>query len=178
MNHQKLLQSFLQQASQPIVLQSIGVVFILLMGWEIVSSVRLFPMLNQKVQLSESRMQNTGLASSEIAKVDDQAAPLFGDYVPPNLDAAGVSESMLNLKVVGIIFAVDEKDSEVLLQKPDGQEQFFRVSDKLTDGSEIKRITTEGVLVLRNGKLERLSLPKEDVPFENPAQPIRFENEK
>lgn len=102
---------------------------------------------------------------------------LFGDYVPDHLDAAGVRQSMLNLKVVGVLFDEIEKDSQVLLQKPDGQEQFFRIGDTLSDGAVIKRITTEGVLVLHAGELERLSLPKEDLHFRDPAQPLSFGEE-
>lgn len=96
--------------------------------------------------------------------------PLFGVYVPKNLNDGDVKRSMLNLKVVGVMFAARESDSQVIIRNENGHEQLFRVGDHLAGGVLIKRITLDGVLVVHNGELESLSLPKNELIFEPPSK--------
>lgn len=91
--------------------------------------------------------------------------PLFGDYVPTSLDASGIKQSMLDIRVVGVVFAKDEQASQVLMHLSNGQEAVFVVGDHLPGGIEIIRITQEGVLLRHDGELERLSLPKQALQF-------------
>ena len=100
----------------------------------------------------------------------------FGDYVPTNLNDAGVKESMLDLTLVGIMFGTTEKASHVIIRSSGGHEQPFSVGDSLPGGAVIKRITPDGVLVMRNGTLESLSLPKDALTFEPPAKPLEGSN--
>jgi general secretion pathway protein C len=173
----KSVELILKHASRPLLLQFLSAVFVVLMIWDWVSGIGLFSGLNHAVQsrILASKNQESGAHESSLQSTLNQS--LFGEYVPSSLDAAGVRQSMLDLKVVGVLFAVNEKDSQVLLQRPDGQEQFFRVGDTLSDGSMIKRITTEGVLVLRAGELERLSLPKEELQFRASGTPLPLGDE-
>ena len=97
----------------------------------------------------------------------------FGEYVPKNLNDLDVKQSMLNLKVVGILYSDSEKNSNVIIRTSEGREQTYRVGDSLPGGAVIKRITPDGVLVVRKGALERLSLPKNELIFEAPAKPLR-----
>ena len=83
---------------------------------------------------------------------------------------------MLDLKVVGIMFANTEGDSHVIIRTAGGHEQTFRVGDSLPGGVVIKRITPEGVLIGRNGALESLSLPKNALIFEPAAKPLGISN--
>lgn len=170
----KSVELIIKHASQPLVLQLISTVFVVLIIWDLASGVNLLSRLNRIVASDIAASQNQELKAHESTVDSALNLPIFGEYVPVSLDAAGVRQSMLDLKVVGVIFAEDEQDSQVLLQKPDGQEQFFRVGDALSDGSIIKRITTEGVLFLRAGELERLSLPKEELQFRTPGNPLRL----
>ncbi len=173
----KSVELILKHASRPLVLQLICAAFVVLIAWDWGDGIRLFSRLNDSVQsrIEASKKQETGAHESVLQSSINQS--LFGEYVPNSLDAAGVRQSMLDLKVIGVLFALDEKDSQVLLQKPDGQEQFFRVGDTLSDGSMIKRITTEGVLLLRAGELERLSLPKEELQFRTAGTPLPLGDE-
>lgn len=161
--------SIKKHVSSPISSQILCVVFVILIFWEIISDLTLVPKLNQEVRL-HTEVSLTKVQDEVIS--DSIKHPLFGDYVPSNLDAAGVRQSMLNLKVVGILFSENEKDSQVILQSPNGQEHFFHVGDNLPSGGTIKRITKEDVLVSRGGELERLSMPREELNFEAIAQPL------
>lgn len=98
--------------------------------------------------------------------------PLFGHYIPTNLNDASVKESVLNIEVVGILFSSNNADSQVILQSGGGKEQTFRVGDTLTGGAVIKRITPEGMLIERVGVLESISLPKNELIFEAQPKPL------
>ena len=98
--------------------------------------------------------------------------PFFGKYVPNNLNAADVKQSLLNLKVVGIMLAKPEKDSQVILHTAGGRDQTFRVGDTLPGGVIIKQITADAVFVERKGELASLSFPKNELIFDAPAKPL------
>ena len=98
--------------------------------------------------------------------------PFFGKYIPKAIDDASVKESVLNVKVVGILFAAREEDSHVILKVASGHEQTFGVGDTVSGGAVIKRITAQGVLFERNGALESLSLPKNELIFDAQAKPL------
>lgn len=91
-------------------------------------------------------------------------ASLFGVFVPNDL--ANVKKSMLNVTLVGILFADPIEDSQVIIQDSSGEALNYKLGDKIPGDASIKRITSMGVLVERNGALESLSLPKNDLTFE------------
>lgn len=98
---------------------------------------------------------------------------LFGEYVPRDVGAAGVKRSGLNVSVVGIVFSSDEASSHVMLELPDHQVKLFVVGDEIPGGAVLKRITPEGILLMRNGVMESLSLPKNDALFSPPPTPLK-----
>jgi general secretion pathway protein C len=91
---------------------------------------------------------------------------LFGTYVPRNVKDSDIKESMLNLEIVGILFSMNEKGSQVILRMASGQQMTYQVGDKVPGGAVIKRITHDGVLFERLGTLERLNLPKDTLRME------------
>jgi len=103
--------------------------------------------------------------------------PLFGDYVPKNLNDADIKQSMLNLTVVGVMFAPHEEDSLVMLRAAAGREQTYHVGDVVPGGAVIKRVLPDGVLVGRDGSLESLSLPKKQLIFDEPASALSTLND-
>ena len=96
----------------------------------------------------------------------------FGDYVPVRLDEAGVKQSLLNLTVVGIMYSSEEALSQVIIRTEPLHEEAFWVGDTLPGGGVIKRITRDGVLMRRQGSLERLTLPKNELRFEASPKPL------
>ncbi len=85
---------------------------------------------------------------------------LFGRYVPVSASGASIKPSTLNLKIVGVLYAEDEHDSVVMIA---GQEALYRLGDKVPGGAIIKHITPDGVVFERDGTLERLNLPKDEL---------------
>lgn len=98
---------------------------------------------------------------------------LFGVYVSNNLST--VKKSMLNVTLVGILFANKINDSQVIIRSADGEENTYKLGDTIPGGAVIKRIMSSGVLVERNGNLESLSLPKNELIFEPVAKPLEGE---
>lgn len=99
-------------------------------------------------------------------------SPIFRVYVPQNLADGNVKRSLLNVRVVGVMFASREDESQVILRLSSGEEQSFRVGERLPEGALIKRITQDGILIEYQGVLESLSLPKQELNFEPPAKPL------
>lgn len=98
---------------------------------------------------------------------------LFGEYVPNDLNA--VKKSMLNVTLVGILLGGSKEQSQVIIGSAGGDELNYKVGDTIPGGAIIKKITADGVLVERNGTLESLSLPKNDLTFEPLAKPLKEE---
>ncbi|MBA2656116.1 MAG: general secretion pathway protein GspC [Tatlockia sp.] len=136
--------------------------------WEIVSGLY-FTIPVQSIKKPElvSKVQEPVHANSPLFKI-----AMFGDYVPVNLSEADIKQSMLDVQVLGILFAKEENQSQVILRVGGGKEETYTVGDSLAGGAIIKRISAEGILVLHNGALESLSLPKNELIFDQPAKPL------
>ncbi|KTD11259.1 type II secretion system protein N [Legionella jamestowniensis] len=98
--------------------------------------------------------------------------PLFGDYLPANLAEADIKQSMLDAEIVGIMFDDNEEYSQVIIKVGGGPEKVYSIGDSLPGGAIIKRISPDAIVVLHNGALESLSLPKNELIFEAPAKPL------
>ncbi|KTD16299.1 type II secretion system protein N [Legionella jordanis] len=97
---------------------------------------------------------------------------LFGDYVPVNLSDNEIKQSMLDAEVVGVLFSSQAENSQVIIRAGGGPEKIYSIGDSLPGGAVIKRISQNGVVVLHNGALESLSLPKNELIFDAPAKPL------
>lgn len=98
-------------------------------------------------------------------------ASLFGLY----LDEAHVKKSMLNVTLVGILFAEPVEESQVIIRLASGDEKVYKVGDDLPGEVTLKRILADGILVERLGVLESISLPKESLNFEPAPKPLKEE---
>jgi len=116
---------------------------------------------------------NTGIHSRQNESEHILKASLFGVYVPNDLNS--VKKSMLDLILVGILYADKIEESQVILRSASGVEQNYKLGDTIPGDAVIKRITSGGVLVERNGILESLSLPKNELTFEPVAKPLEEE---
>lgn len=158
--------------SRPIVPQLLCVVLGLLLIGEIASGIYSFFLLDKARPVAHDKFTEAQIKSKLKLTKAGLSTPFYGDYVPKNLNDGDVKQSMLNLKVVGIMFDKREMASHVIIRTAGGLEQTFNQGDKLPGGAIIKRITPEGVLISRNGSLERLSLPKNALIFDAPAKPL------
>ncbi len=98
---------------------------------------------------------------------------LFGEAALSGLDALSVKGSDLNIQVVGIFFAEDQKASHAMLKLSGGEVKLFHVGDKLPGGAVIRRITKTSVLLMQEGELRRLSLPTNEVLFSPPEGALK-----
>ena len=97
--------------------------------------------------------------------------PLFGDYIP-NLATADIKNSTLDIELIGIMYSVAKKKSQVLIKDAGGNEQSYGLGDTLPGGAVIRQIGKNRIIVLYNGSLESLSLPKNELIFDEPAKPL------
>jgi general secretion pathway protein C len=102
-------------------------------------------------------------------------AQIFGEYVPENLNEDNVKKSVLNVAIVGVLLGDNPDESQVIIRAADGEEKTYKVADKISGEAVIKRIMADGILVERNGALESLSLPKNDLIFEPVPKPLSEE---
>lgn len=95
--------------------------------------------------------------------------PLFGSYIPA---AQEIKESLLALEVVGIMYDKNEKNAQVLLRAANGEENVYGINDSLPGGAIIKKINMDSIVVLHNGALERIRLPKSEISNDAPLPSI------
>ena len=100
------------------------------------------------------------------------SASLCGVYVSNDLNGDNVKKSMLNVNLVGVLLGNTMDESQVIIQSANGEEQTYKIDDMIPGDAVIKKIMANGVLVERNGTLESLSLPKNDLTFEAVAKPL------
>lgn len=153
--------------------------------WIIIALISLFSILIITTYLSllwpsgstaEQTIDN-GPPKRVAAKGTDfiQSSALFGVYVPDNLNEGNVKKSMLDVTLVGILLGNKVADSQIILRSAGGNEKTYSLGDEIPGGAKIKRIMAGGILVERNGSLESLSLPKNDLIFEPAAKPLSEE---
>lgn len=157
---------------RPIAPKVICIVLILLTVWQVFVGVTSYFSLDKVPSVRHDLVSEAKIKEKKTLSNENLNTAFFGDYVPNNLNEVYVKQSMLDLKIVGIMFATSEKESHVVVSTASGNEQTFFVGDSLPGGAIIKRITPDGVLILRNGALESLSLPKNALTFEAPAKPL------
>ncbi|MBA2650145.1 MAG: general secretion pathway protein GspC [Legionella sp.] len=100
---------------------------------------------------------------------------LFGVYVPENVNEVIIKKSMLDLTLVGILLANKVADSQVIIRSAGGTEKNYKLGDTLPGGVLLKRITSQGILVEHEGKLESITLPKDELLFEPVSKPLKEE---
>lgn len=157
---------FKQLFFQPIVSKGLCFAFLLFILWQIIHGLAVIR--SDGVMSARQPEENAVLNLNEIKKLTQEnlKKPLFGAYVPVHLSETEIKPSRLNITVVGLILSQDESESKVMIRDQDGQDHLYRQADSLPGGFQIKRITAKGVLVEREGELERLSLPKNELIFE------------
>lgn len=160
-----------QNVSRPIVPRLTCVSLGALIVWQLISGLTTVYTINKSTTHIKNPVIVSSLTSQLTANVGLKA-PLFGKYTPVMINVSDVKKSLLTYKVVGIMLAAHDEDSEVIIDTLSGGHIVYRVGDILPWGTVIKRITSEGIFVERNGELESLSLPKNELIFEPPAKPL------
>lgn len=113
---------------------------------------------SEKKQTFENTKTKTN-SSHVILKPEKSLSsyPVFGQHLNDNNH---IPTTLLNLKLIGILTASDPKDSQALIKVGDNEEMLFQIDDEISDRTILSRVLKDAVLLKRNGKIERLSLPK------------------
>lgn len=161
-----------QNLSRPIIYRLLAISVGIVVIWQLISGVILISSLNRSTTTPEKLTVRIDRSTRQHSSNLGLTTAFFGRYVPENLNDADVKQSMLNLKVVGIMLSIPENDSQVIIHAANGHDQTYRVGDTLPGDVVIKRISRDGVLVERKGDLESLSFPENELIFEAPAKPL------
>jgi general secretion pathway protein C len=136
------------------------------------SSLILTSLDTSKSILQDKKLENNSKIDTTNYLLD---SPLFGVYVPPEFNEESVKKSLLDVTLVGVLLSNQERKSQVIIRSAGGEEKTYAVGDSIPGGALIKRITSAGVLVERDGSLESLSLTKEDLTIEPVPKPLEGE---
>ena len=93
-------------------------------------------------------------------------AHLFGKAESANPVAAApaeVPETRLNLTLRGVLAAPGDQ-AFALIASGSGPESLYQVGDPLPGGARLKEVLADRVVLERNGQLETLKLPREEMP--------------
>ncbi|MCA0403642.1 MAG: general secretion pathway protein GspC [Proteobacteria bacterium] len=99
------------------------------------------------------------------------SSALFGNYVPKDLSKAVIKESMLNFKLMGVLYSATKNESQAIISDGNNERYYF-IGDTLPGGAVIKAIRKNSVVVLYDGTLESISLQKNKLEFEPQATPL------
>ena len=89
--------------------------------------------------------------------------PLFGEHLKNAMDGKNIPNTLLNLTLIGILKASKPEESQAFIKVGETEEQLYLINDPLSEDTQLIRILDNAVLLKRNGKIERLSLPKEEL---------------
>ena len=161
-----------QNLSRPIVPRLACLGLSILIVCQVVSGMMSMSAINKSAATSEQSNVVTTPSTNNSSSGVGLNALFFGKYTPMMINVADVKKSMLTYKVVGIMLAAHDEDSSVIIDTLSGGDIVYHVGDILPWGTVIKRITSDGIFVERDGELESLSLPKNELIFEPPANPL------
>lgn len=102
---------------------------------------------------------------------------LFGEYIPKALGKGNVPQTLLDLKLVGVMLSKPPEYSQVLLAVGGGREKVYRLGSEIPGGAKIIRILANGIIIRHNGQYESLKLPQEKLEYNKPAKPLEFDND-
>ncbi|MDP3706443.1 MAG: type II secretion system protein N [Legionellaceae bacterium] len=148
----------------------------LCMGMILMGEIILFALALRDISHTQTNQTRNPIekATRGAVKLDaGLSIPLFGEYIPKQLDDLNIKRSTLNLHVVGILYSTRKNDSQVIIRTSDGEEKAFKMGDAIPGGAILKQISTDGVLVKHDGVLESLSLPKNELIFDAPPKPLK-----
>ncbi len=102
--------------------------------------------------------------------------PLFGKYIPDGSLSQTTPKTLLNLNLLGVLLAKPQNISQAIIQISSGRENVYHLNDVIPGGAKIIRIDSDKVLLLQNGRIEKLSLPKSPLRFEEHLESLEFED--
>ena len=78
-------------------------------------------------------------------------------------------ETRLNLSLKGLVAAASQQEARALIAQGSSSEEVYRVGQVLPGGATVHEIHPDRVILLRAGRFETLTLPKERMDIATPA---------
>jgi len=144
------------------------ILFTLMIFYEIIGMF----FMHHRIQSVNSTAPIAVAVTKPVTTEERIDSSLFGEYLPPDLDESAIKQTMLNVELLGIMYAEKIEASQVIIRSAGGEERNYRLGDTIPGGAVIKRILVDGILLEYQGTLERFSLPKHELNFEPPARPL------
>jgi len=82
-------------------------------------------------------------------------------------------DTTLRLTLMGVMASRDMLDAWAIIGDRSGNELNYRINDMLPGGATLKEIHADRIILLHNGRLETLRLPKDNLPSANNASNSR-----
>ncbi len=90
---------------------------------------------------------------------------LFGNAARP-ADTSILPVTSLQLRLIGVVQAVPDNKSSVIISEANQAGKVYLVGDRLPVGVKIDAITEDGVILENAGRLEKLPLQREPISFQ------------
>ena len=90
---------------------------------------------------------------------------LFGEVAQQSVAPAPVDlpETNLRLTLRGLIASPNQAEARAIVADPSGNENFYKVGDKLPGNADLKEIHADRIVIQRGGRYETLKLPKKSL---------------
>lgn len=114
---------------------------------------------------SNAAVETVKISSKPLPNIADMH--LFGLHqvaVAPS-QVASLPQTTLQLTLNGLFANANVKKSRALISAPGHSMKSYRVGDTLPGGATVYEILTDGVILQRNGHLEKLTLPGKPLKF-------------
>lgn len=161
---------------RPRTAQIVFLLMVALLTYELLSGVVQYYGIHADLKKKPISSTQASAKKTQQASIQKKLSiSIFGEYIPKTLVDIDVKPSGLDLSIAGIVFSSDPKKSMVIINAPGNQTQTFSIGDIVPGGAKIKQITPDGVVLKRDGELESLSLPKDELIFESEPEPLKQE---
>ncbi|MGV3740597.1 MAG: type II secretion system protein N [Gammaproteobacteria bacterium] len=161
---------------RPSTAQIVFLLMAVLLAYQLLSGVVQYYSIHSDLKKTLVISRQAPVKKSQQASMQKQLSiAIFGEYIPKTLVDINVKPSGLDLSIAGIVFSSDPSKSMVIINAPGNQTQTFSIGDTVPGGAKIKQITPDGVVLKRDGELESLSLPKDELIFESEPEPLKQE---
>lgn len=127
---------------------------------------------HSRVAASSASSTNTDNISKWIAQIPEHH--VFGKF---GAVTQGLPVTSLQLRLVGVVKAVPEEDSRVIISEGGQPGKVYRVGDTLSSGVKVQAITDDGVVLENGGNLENLPLQRPELEFQGKPKSLLGEDQ-
>lgn len=157
---------------RPLIAKGVCLVLVVFLSWQWITYAKEFrDILHHQ---NNNTLPSVTISSNDSSQLEKSLnMPLFGKFISKEDRKLPIKRTTLNVNLVGVLFSPQKQNSYVIIRTADRKELVFKMGDTIPGGAIIKKITTDGVLVERDGVLESLSLPKNELIFDAPPKPLK-----